>query len=297
MRVMISGASGLVGGELVRLLTAGGHSVTRLVRREAGEGELRWDPRTGQLDKEPSSGIDAAVHLAGENIAAQRWTADFKRRIRDSRVEGTRRLCETLARWARPPRTLVSASAIGYYGDRGDEKLEENSPAGSGFLAEVARDWEAATQPAVAAGIRVVVARLGVVLSPRGGALAKMLPLFRFGGGGIVGGGRQYWSWISLDDTAGRNGPPAGERVGVGARQPRGAAVRDERGIHQDPGDRLEPTGNRPAARVCRALGSGRDGGRTAAGQRRVEPKRLLESGFEFRHPTLEAALRSLLKT
>ena len=268
--------------------------MTRLVRREAGEGELRWEPQTGQLEREPSSGIDAAVHLAGENIAAQRWTADFKRRIRDNRVEGTRRLCETLSRWARPPRTLVSASAIGYYGDRGDEKLEENSPAGSGFLAEVARDWEAATQPAVAAGIRVVVARLGVVLSPRGGALAKMLPIFRFGGGGAVGGGRQYWSWISLDDTAGAIGHLlASESVSGPVNLV--APARDEHGIHQDPGECFEPTSDGPAACVCRAVGSGRDGGRTAAGQRGVEPRRLLESGFEFRHPTLEAALRSLL--
>jgi len=295
MRVMISGASGLVGRELVRLLTASGHSVTRLVRREAGEGELRWDPRTGQLEEEPPSGIDAAVHLAGENIAAQRWTAAVKRRIRDSRVEGTRRLCETLARWARPPRTLISASAIGYYGDRGDERLEENSPAGSGFLAEVARDWEAATQPAAAAGIRVVVVRLGVVLSPRGGALVRMLPIFRFGGGGVIGSGRQYWSWISLDDTAGaichllENESVSGPVNVVAPQSVTNAEfTKTLASVLSRPA--MVPL---PAFAARWALGEMAEGLLLASA--RVEPKRLLESGFEFRHPTLATALRSLL--
>ena len=161
---------------------------------------LWWDPVKGEIDAARLEGLDAAVHLAGENIGSGRWTAARKAAIRDSRVNGTRFLCDTLAGLARPPKTLVCASAVGYYGDRGEEPLTEESPPGAGFLAEVCREWEAASAPAARKGIRVVALRIGMVLSPKGGALARMLPLFRAGLGGVIGGGRQYVSWVALDD-------------------------------------------------------------------------------------------------
>lgn len=200
--VAVTGASGLVGSALLPLLAAGGRRVTRCVRRAAKEGEVTWDPQTG-FDTAALGGVEAIVHLAGENIASGRWTAAVKERIRTSRVQGTRTLCEGLARMQPRPQVLVCASAIGYYGDRGDEQLTEQSPCGAGFLANVVREWEAAAQPARDAGIRVVNLRFGVILSAKGGALAKMLLPFKLGAGGRVGSGGQYWSWIAIDDAAG----------------------------------------------------------------------------------------------
>ncbi|MCS6851870.1 MAG: TIGR01777 family oxidoreductase [Gemmataceae bacterium] len=203
MRIAVTGSSGLVGSALVPFLTTGGHQVTRIVRSAEAGGAVFWDPVRGELDAEGLEGHDAVIHLAGENIAARRWSPEQKDRIRDSRVKGTRLLCETLARLRRPPRVVVSASAIGYYGDRGDDVLDEGSPRGTGFLPEVCHAWEAATEAAANAGIRVVHLRLGIVLSPRGGALAKMLTPFRLGVGGRIGTGRQWMSWIALDDVIG----------------------------------------------------------------------------------------------
>ncbi|MDE0027944.1 MAG: TIGR01777 family oxidoreductase [Deltaproteobacteria bacterium] len=201
MKILVTGATGLVGGALVPLLAGGGHEVVRLGRSAPEAGDVRWDPEGGLLDAGALEGVDGVVHLAGENIATGRWTAEKKRRIRESRVRGTRLLAETLAGLERRPRVLVSASAIGFYGDRGDEELTEASPVGAGFLPDVCREWESATEAAQGKGIRVVHARLGVVLSTGGGALAKMLTPFKLGAGGIIGNGRQYMSWITLDDT------------------------------------------------------------------------------------------------
>ncbi|MBI3328961.1 MAG: TIGR01777 family protein, partial [Nitrospinae bacterium] len=205
MNVVVTGSSGLIGSALVSFLVSGGHRVTRLVRSRArpGDAEVQWDPAAGTLETAGLEGLDAVVHLAGENIAAGRWTAERKARIRDSRVKGTQFLCDTLTRLAQPPKALVCASAIGYYADRGEEILREESPPGLGFLAEVCRAWEAAAAPAAQKGVRVVHLRIGVVLSPAGGALAKMLTPFKMGLGGRVGSGRQYMSWIALDDLVG----------------------------------------------------------------------------------------------
>ncbi len=202
MRVLVSGASGLVGAALVPMLASGGHTVTRLGRGRAGPGDVTWDPAAGALEASALEGFDAVVHLAGESLS-QRWSAAARARIRSSRVQGTGLLAGALARLERPPRVLVSASAIGFYGDRGDEPLDESSAAGDGFLAEVTREWEAAVAPAEARGIRVVRVRIGVVLTPQGGALARLLPLFRLGAGGPLGSGRQWLSWIVLDDLLG----------------------------------------------------------------------------------------------
>src|SRR3990170_4093125 len=177
MRIAVSGSTGLVGSEVVPSLTAAGHEAVRLVRRQPAPEEkaVRWDPEKGEIDAAGLEDLDAVVHLAGENIASGRWTAARKAAIRDSRVNGTRLLCAPLAGLARPPMTLVCAPAIGYYGDRGADVLTEESPPGAGFLPEVCREWEAATEIAARKGIRVVALRIGVVLSPRGGALSRML--------------------------------------------------------------------------------------------------------------------------
>ncbi|MGZ8463511.1 MAG: NAD-dependent epimerase/dehydratase family protein, partial [Candidatus Deferrimicrobiaceae bacterium] len=173
MRVAVSGSTGLVGSEVVASLSATGHEVVRLVRRAPAQGEkaVRWDPEKGAVDAAGLEGLDAVIHLAGENVGSGRWTAARKAAIRDSRVNGTRLLCDALAGLARPPKTLVCASAVGIYGDRGDELLTEESPPGTGFLTEVSREWEAASESAARKGIRVVTLRIGVVLSPNGGAL------------------------------------------------------------------------------------------------------------------------------
>lgn len=203
MKVLISGGSGLVGSALACSLREGGHEVRQLVRRRPTDpASFFWDPAAGELDSAATVGIDAVVHLAGENVAGGRWTAAMKRRITDSRVVGTGIIARAVAA-VDPPPVLVSASAIGFYGDRGDEPVDEQSAAGSGFLADVCERWEAATAPAVAAGARVVCLRIGVVLSRQGGALKKMLTPFRLGFGGVVGDGRQVMSWIHLDDLVG----------------------------------------------------------------------------------------------
>ena len=209
LRILVSGATGLVGSALVAYLSAGGHTVTRLVRagRDAAPppglptGSVSWDPEgPGFASPEALEGFDAVVHLAGENIAGGRWTAARKARIRDSRVCSTKTLAEAMSRLVKPPRAFVVASAIGYYGDRGDENLIEASARGKGFLADVCGAWEGAAAAARAAAVRVVNLRIGVVLSPLGGALAQMLPPFRLGAGGPIGEGRQWMSWIALDD-------------------------------------------------------------------------------------------------
>lgn len=203
MNVFITGASGLIGSRLVPQLKAAGHPVTRLVRREPrGDRERQWDPRDRQLSPLTFAGAEVVIHLAGDNIGEGRWTATKKRRIRDSRVNSTRLIAQAIAALDPVPQAFVVASAIGYYGDRGEELLTEESSPGTGFLAEVCRDWESAADPARDAGIRCVHVRTGVVLSPEGGALKAMLLPFKLGAGGVMGTGRQYWSWISLDDAA-----------------------------------------------------------------------------------------------
>ena len=202
MRIAVSGASGLIGGALTSDLEAAGHRCLRLVRRAPSRpGELEWLPQHGLADHAVASGLDVLIHLAGENVASGRWTAARRERIRASRGPATRRLVESLGRLDRPPRVLVCASAVGYYGDRGDEVLDEDSTAGAGFLASVCREWEAAARTAEAVSERVVMLRFGVVLSAQGGALARMLPPFRLGLGGRLGSGRQGFPWIHLHDA------------------------------------------------------------------------------------------------
>ena len=212
MNILVSGAAGLIGTALVSRLTKSGHRMVPL-RRSVASSDIgpTWDPPGGHIHLEPAFPLDAVVHLAGESIA-RRWTANAKARSRASRVEATRLLCEALARASQPPRALVCASASGFYGDRGEEILDESSHTGTGYLAELCQAWETATTPAQQHGIRVVHLRLGIVLARQGGALSRMLPLFRFGLGGRLGNGRQYWSWIALEDVLRIMEKDSGER-------------------------------------------------------------------------------------
>lgn len=205
MKILVSGSSGLVGSELVSTLKKRGHQVYRLVRKASlsREDTLLWDPEHVEIRLGDFEGFDAVIHLAGENIAAGRWNAAKKKKIRDSRVLGTHMLSELLSRLENPPKLLIAASAIGYYGSRGDELLDETAPPGTGFLADVCQKWEAAVQPAIDRGIRVVQLRIGVVLSAKGGALKQMLVPFKLGLGGPIGNGNQYMSWIAMDDLIG----------------------------------------------------------------------------------------------
>ena len=294
MEVLVSGATGMIGSALITELEAKGHTVRRLTRRPRSEGDIRWDPEGGTIDGD-LSGTGAVVHLAGESIAEGRWTEEKKRRILQSRQKGTRLLAEKVAELSEPPSVMVSVSATGYYGDRGNELLTEESEPGDLFLSEVCREWEAAADPAREAGIRVVHPRLGIVLSTEGGALGTTLPIFKLGGGGKIGSGRQYWSWVSLDDVIGAlvhaletedlSGP-----VNV---------------VTTDPPTNAEYTKvlgkvlGRPTFLTVPAsaarLGLGEIADELLLASARVEPVRLQETGYEFRYPELDGALHHLL--
>ncbi len=294
LRIAITGASGLVGSALVPFLIGRGHDVHRLVRSAPGrEKEIAWDPASGKLDADDLEGFDGIIHLAGEPIA-ERWTAARKARIRDSRIGGTRLLAETIATLQRKPRVLLSGSAIGIYGSRGDEWLDESSSPGTDdFLARVAQDWEAAAAPAAAAGVRVIHPRLGVVLSPEGGALEKLLSVFRLGAGGKIGNGDQWLSWIARDDTVAalhfllRDDDIRGP-VNIVAPNPETNAHFSKILGHVISRPALATV---PAIAVRLMLGSEMANATVLASQR-VRPKALDEYGFRFGYPHLEQALR-----
>lgn len=296
MTVLVTGASGLVGRALVTQLEARGERAVRLVRRAPqGADEALWDPALGAVEGESARAADAVVHLAGESVASGRWTPARKARIRDSRVGPTRALATWLAQLGRPPLAFICASGVGYYGDRGEAVLDESSPPGAGFLAGVCHEWEAATQPAEQAGIRVVSLRIGLVLSAAGGALPRMLRPFRLGAGGVVGSGQQWMSWIALDDLV--------EAIL--------RAVADER--LRGPVNAVAPnpvTNGEFTRTLARVLGRpallplprpavwllfGEMGEALLLASARVRPRRLEEAAHRFRHPALENALRHVL--
>jgi len=294
MRVLISGASGLIGLALTRALRASGDEPVALVRRPAREGEVQWSPNE-PLDPAKLAGCDAIVHLAGKNIAGY-WTQKFKQEVRDSRVRGTQTLATAAAesfRKSDQPRVFISASAIGYYGNRGDELLTEDSSSGQGYLADVSKEWEAATNLAREAGLRVVNLRIGVVLARDGGALKPMLPPFKLGLGGRVGSGKQYWSWVSLDDVIGiilfalRNDNLRGP-VNVVSPEP----VRNEEFVRALGAQLHRPTIFPLPAFVVRTL-LGEMGDAALLGSARVEPAKLKAAGYEFRHAKLKDALQA----
>lgn len=298
MKVLVSGSTGLVGSELMAALSANGHDAVRLARTSSSDGRypsIQWDPIIHSLNTTHLEGLDAVVHLAGDNIASGRWTDYKKQQIKDSRVKNTRFLCESLAKLKNPPKVLICASATGFYGDRGSENLDENSAKGQGFLADVCQEWEDATQPARDAGIRVVNLRTGIVLSPQGGALQKVLPLFLLGGGGILGNGKQVWSWISLPDlvdiirhalqTDNLSGP-------VNAVTPNPVSNAE---FTQTLGKVLKRPALFPAPAFMLKLIVGEMADALLLGSAKVEPSRLKESGYTYQHETLEIALRHLL--
>ena len=295
MNVLVSGAKGLIGSALIPELEAGGHRVDRLTRSPRSGEDIRWDPDAGMIEGD-LAGYDAVVHLAGESIAEGRWTSERKRRILESRQKGTRLLAEKIAGLAEPPSVMVSASAIGYYGDRGNELLTEESEPGTMFLSGVCKEWEAAAQPAREAGVRVVHPRFGIVLSTEGGALGTTLPIFKLGGGGKIGSGRQYWSWVTLDDVVGAivhaiNMDTLSGPVNVVAPDPPTNAeyTRVLGRVLGRPTFFAVPA---PAIRIV--LGGMADNLLLASA--RVEPAKLEETGYEYRHPELEGALRHLLE-
>lgn len=296
MKILVTGATGLIGRELTALFTTAGHEVFRLTRSKPSEAnDITWDPAQGMLPKAPLEGLDAVVHLAGENIAEARWTDAVKERLRRSRVQTTKLLCDTLAQLNSPPKTLICASAIGYYGDRGAEVLTEASPAGAGFLADLCRDWEAAAESARQKGLRVVNTRIGVVLSVKGGALAKMLTPFKLGLGGIVGSGRQYWSWVALDDVVGaiNHSLLHAEIAGpVNAVSPNPVTNYE---FTKTLGGVLHRPTVMPLPAFAARLALGEMADELLLGSNRILPKRLQETGYQFRCPTLDVALRHLL--
>ena len=296
MRVLISGASGLLGTALTRALQNDGHETLALVRRAPRDGEVQWNPRQ-PLDPAKLEGCDAVVHLAGKNIAG-RWTEKFKQEVLESRAIGTQTLAAATAesfRQTGQPRVFVSASGVGYYGSRGDEVLSEASSAGAGFLAEVCKQWEAATNPAREAGVRVVNLRIGVVLAHDGGALKPMLPPFRLGLGGRVGSGQQWWSWVSLDDVIGAmlfalHGDLHGPVNAVGPTPVRNADFVKALGkaLHR-------PTIFPLPEFVIRGV-MGEMGEELLLTSARAVPEKLQAAGYKFRHADLDDALRAALE-
>lgn len=292
MKVLIAGASGLVGSALTPVLEAEGATVTRLVRTSAGSGEIEWHPNNDQIDAAALEGFDAIVNLAGENIAAGRWTDEQKRKIHDSRVNGSHLISETIAMLKQKPKVFLCASATGIYGDRDDEALDEESDSGGGFLAGVCREWEQATEPAAAAGIRTVNLRFGPILAREGGMLAKLLTPFKMGMGGKVGSGKQYISWVAIEDV-------------VNAIM---LALKDEsvRGplniVSPNPVTNeiftktLGHVLGRPTALAMPAfavrLAFGEMADEMLLASQRVIPKKLNDLGYEFQQPELEGALK-----
>lgn len=298
MKILVTGSSGLVGSELVPFLKKEGHEVKKLVRTPVitEDDTLCWDPQHCEVIPEDFEGYDVLINLAGENIAAGRWTPEKKRKIKDSRVLGTHIICELIARLKDPPKLVINASAIGYYGNRGDEVLHEASSPGNGFLAEVCQEWEAATEAAAKRGIRVVEVRFGIILSSKGGVLAKLLTPFKWGVGGVVGSGNQYMSWIHIDDLVGImyliiNNETISGPVNVVA--PESVTNRQ---FTKTLGRVLRRPTIFPLPAFIARLALGEMADELLLSSTRVSPDVLIHANYSFNFPTLEAALRDLLR-
>ena len=295
MRILITGATGLIGYALTPCLKTRGHEVLRLTRHAKQQGDMTWNPEAGELDLSGAGKLDGVVHLAGENIAEGRWTPGKKERILSSRINGTRLLCNVLAAMNEPPEVLISASGINYYGQHNAKRIDEDSPAGTGFLSEVCRGWEQATSPAGQAGIRVCRLRIGMVLTPAGGALKKMLPPFKLGLGGKVGNGNQRTGWITIDDLIGMIDCALADERWQGPIN----AVAKEPASNRDFTRQLARILRRPAivpvpALLVRIL-FGEMVNDTVLADLPVYSKRLIDLGYKLRHPKLAGALNHLL--
>jgi uncharacterized protein (TIGR01777 family) len=295
MKILVSGSHGLVGRALTTSLANSGHEVVSLVRQSANALEIEWEPNQGKINEQQLEGFNVVVHLAGESIASGRWTEEKKRKIRESRVKGTELLSSALARLSQPPPTFISASAIGFYGNRGDELLTEKSTPGEGFLPEVCVAWEKATGQAEAKGIRTIHARFGIILDEKGGALERMLTPFRMGVGGKVGNGKQWMSWIALDDVINALRFLIDETESDGA-------VNFTAPNPVTNADFTEALGNvlsRPTLLSVPAfaarLAFGEMADELLLSSAKVEPGRLKENGYEFKHPELSSALKAIL--
>src|SRR5947207_4913333 len=296
MKLLLTGSSGLIGSALMPALRVDGHTIVRLVRGSPGRDAARWNPDEGVIDRGALADVDAVIHLAGESIASGRWTPARKARILDSRVQGTGLLAHALSTLEHKPRIFLSASAVGFYGDRGDAVLDETSPQGRGFLADVCADWEDATRPAADAGIRVVTMRTGVVLSGAGGALQKILTPFRLGVGGVLGAGTQYMSWIAVDDVVGAIQHLLVAAPGAGPINLVAPNPVTNRAFTKTLGNVLSrPTLlGVPGFALRLALGEMAD--EMVLTSTRAHPALLLASGYRFRYPDLEDALRHVLE-
>lgn len=306
VKIVIAGASGLVGKALSKSLKGQGHNVVRLVRGKStgaregggggeGDGEIHWSPETGELDAGRLEGVDAVVNLSGENVGAGRWTAKRREAILRSRVDATRTLVGAIQRMKRKPGVFVSASAVGFYGDRGDEELSEASVIGQGFLPEVCLVWETHAEGAARVGVRTVLMRFGVVLSAEGGALAKMLPVFRLGLGGKLGDGKQWMSWVSMEDVVGALEHAVKDTRVAGAVNVVAPAAVTNAEFTRTLGQVLRrPAGLAvPAGLLRLVLGEMADAALLASAK--AVPMRLVETGYRFKHAKLEAALRAAL--
>jgi uncharacterized protein len=295
MNILMTGSNGLVGSYLWPRFIANGHQVRRLVRREpASDNEYYWDPDT-TLDATSLKGIDAVVHLAGETLAKGRWTAEKKAKIRDSRVKGTQLLCETIADLPNPPRILLCASATGYYGDRGQETLTEGSSPGTGFLPEVCREWEEATNIAKQKGLRVANLRFGLILSSRGGALKKMLTPFRMGLGGKVGSGTQYYSWIAIDDAAGAIDHILKQEVLQGPVNIVSPNPVTNSEFTKALGNVLQRPTILPIPAFAARTAFGEMADALLLASTRVHPEKLLSNSYVFRYPEIEGAFHQVI--
>ena len=295
MKILVAGASGLVGSALIPSLESDGAEINRLVRSSPKANEIEWHPNHGGIDATRLEGFDAIINLAGENIAEGRWTDEKKRKIRDSRVDGTHLLSEAIAKLATKPRVFLCASATGFYGDRDDEILDETSDSGGGFLANVCRDWEGATEPTAKAGVRVVNLRFGPILAHEGGMLGKMLTPFKMGMGGKVGSGKQYISWVAIDDVIGAIKLALADESIHGPLN----VVSPNPVTNEEFTKTLGEVLSRPTVMSIPAFAA-----RLAFGEmademllvsQRVAPKKLNEAGYQFKHPELESALRHYL--
>jgi hypothetical protein len=295
--IVVTGASGLIGKRLVASLEGAGRRVLRAVRRDVRDParEFLWDPAQGRIDRDKLVGVDAVVHLAGANVAGKRWTPAYKKLLIESRVQGTQLISEAIAALEPKPRVLTCASAIGFYGDRGDELVDESSPSGDGFLPDLCLQWERACQPARDAGIRVANMRIGVVLTPDGGALAKMLTPFKLGAGGVIGSGRQYMSWIALGDLVRAIGQVLDDDQLSGPVNLVAPSPATNREFTKTLGKVLSRPTLFPMPAFAARLAFGEMADELLLSGTRVAPTALKRSSFRFDHAELESALRHLL--